>query len=82
MCLAIPALVIERLPDQMARISLDGVTKTISVALVDNVSAGDYVVVHVGHALAKIDPVEAERTLAIFAEAGSLMAREAAEGRS
>ena len=72
MCLAIPALVTAVLPDQMARISLDGVMKTVSVALVEDVAEGDYVIIHVGHALAKIDPEEAERTLALLAEAGML----------
>ena len=72
MCLAIPALVTQLLPDKMARISLDGVMKTISVMLVEDVMPGDYVIVHVGHALAKIDPVEAEHTLALLTEAGVL----------
>jgi hydrogenase expression/formation protein HypC len=74
MCLAIPALVTQLLPDQMARISLDGVMKTISVMLVEDVVPGDYVIVHVGHALAKIDAAEAERTLALLAEATALCA--------
>jgi hydrogenase expression/formation protein HypC len=72
MCLAIPALITELLPDQMARISLDGVTRTISVALVEDLAPGDYVVVHVGHALSKIDAAEAARTLDLLAEAGLL----------
>ena len=72
MCLAIPALVVQTLPDQMARISLDGVMITISIALVEDVAVDDYVIVHVGHALARIDPAEAERTLALLAEAGAL----------
>lgn len=71
MCLAIPALVTELLPDQMARISLDGVTKTISVALVADVQPGDYVILHVGHALARIDADEAQRTLTLLAEIGA-----------
>lgn len=72
MCLAIPALVSELLPDDMARVSLDGVTKEISVAMVDDLAPGDYVIVHVGYALAKIDAEEAEKTLALLAEAGAL----------
>lgn len=72
MCLAIPALVSELLPDAMARVSLDGVTKEISVAMVEGVAPGDYVIVHVGYALAKIDAEEAEKTLALLAEAGAL----------
>jgi hydrogenase expression/formation protein HypC len=77
MCLAIPALITELLPDQMARISLDGVMKTISVALVEDLAPGDYVIVHVGHALSKIDPEEAARTLALLAEYAALAERAA-----
>lgn len=72
MCLAIPALVSELLPDDMAKVSLDGVMKTISIAMVEDVVPGDYVIVHVGYALAKIDADEAEKTLALLAEAGAL----------
>ena len=71
MCLAIPARVTELLADGMARISLDGVTKVVSVALVDDVRVGDYIVLHVGYALARIDEAEAERTLALLREATS-----------
>jgi len=66
MCLAIPARVTELLPEEMAKVNLDGIVKEISLAFVDDVSVGDYVVVHVGHALAKIDPDEAEETLALL----------------
>lgn len=72
MCLAIPALVSELLPDDMARVNLDGVTKEISVAMVEDVTPGDYVIIHVGYALAKIDAEEAQKTLALLAEAGAL----------
>jgi hydrogenase expression/formation protein HypC len=68
-CLAIPVRVVERLDDTNAVVDLDGVRKTISLALVDDVQVGDYVIVHVGHALTKLDPAEAERTLALFASA-------------
>ena len=69
MCLAIPVLVTELLPDDMARVSLDGVVKTVSVALVEDVAIDDYVVLHVGYALAKIDEEEARQTLAFLREA-------------
>ncbi|MCE1235523.1 MAG: HypC/HybG/HupF family hydrogenase formation chaperone [Hyphomicrobiales bacterium] len=78
MCLAIPALVSELLPDGMARVSLDGVAKEISIAMVEDIAVGDYVIVHVGYALAKIDADEAEKTLALLAEAAAL-AKGAAE---
>ena len=54
----------------IALVDLDGVRKEISLALVDDVAPGDYVIVHVGYALTKLDPEEAERTLRLFAEAG------------
>lgn len=68
MCLAVPALVTALLDDNMARINLDGVAMTISTALVKEVKAGDYVIVHVGYALSKIDPEEAQRTLELIDE--------------
>jgi hydrogenase expression/formation protein HypC len=70
MCLAIPVRVVEILPDEMAKVSLDGVIKTVSTALVEDLAVGDYVVLHVGYALSKIDPEEAERTLELLREAG------------
>jgi hydrogenase expression/formation protein HypC len=63
MCLAIPVEVREVLPDDMAKVSLDGVLKVVSTALIEDVKVGDYVVLHVGYALAKIDPEEAQKTL-------------------
>ena len=70
MCLAIPARVVAIPEPGVALVDLSGVQKRISLALVDDVRPGDYVIVHVGYALTRLDPVEAERTLATFAEAG------------
>ncbi len=78
MCLAIPARVVELTGPDMARIDLGGVRKEISLALVEDVRVGDYVIVHVGFALTRLDPDEAERTLATFAEAGLMPATGAA----
>ena len=72
MCLAIPVQVREILPNDMAIVTLDGVSKAVSTALVDDIQIGDYVVLHVGYALAKIDPEEAERTLELLAEVGAI----------
>lgn len=72
MCLAIPAEVTALLPDEMARVALEGVSIEVSIALVGDVAVGDYVVVHVGFALSKIDPKEARETLAWLAEAAAL----------
>ena len=68
MCLAIPARVAEILENDMAIVDLGGVRKEISLALVDDVAVGDYVIVHVGYALNRLDPEEAAKTLALFAE--------------
>ena len=68
MCLAMPARVVEVGAAEQAVIELDGVKKEISLALVDGVQVGDYVIVHVGYALQKLDTEEAEKTLALFAE--------------
>lgn len=70
MCLAIPARVVEVLPGEQAMVELGGVAKQISVALLDAVLPGDYVIVHVGHALARLDPDEAAQTLALMRAAG------------
>jgi hydrogenase expression/formation protein HypC len=73
MCLAIPAQVTELLPDDMARVTLEGVSIDVSIALVEDVAVGDYVVVHVGFALCKIDEAEAQETLALLAEGAVLV---------
>lgn len=71
MCLAIPAEVVELRDGDNAVVDLAGVRKEISLALVDDVAVGDYVIVHVGYALNKLDPEEAAKTLALFAELDS-----------
>lgn len=68
MCLALPSRVVALLDDDQAKVDLGGVTKAVSLSLVEGVEVGDYVIVHVGYALTKVDPVEAEKTLALFAE--------------
>ncbi|KIF81041.1 HypC/HybG/HupF family hydrogenase formation chaperone [Noviherbaspirillum autotrophicum] len=68
MCLAIPVRVVEVRPGQQAVIDLAGVRKEISTALVEDVSVGEYVIVHVGYAIGKVDPDEAQRTLEMFNE--------------
>jgi hydrogenase expression/formation protein HypC len=68
MCLALPAEVVERLDGDEAMVNLGGVRKAISLALVPEAQVGDYVIVHVGHAIGLLDPEEARRTLALFAE--------------
>lgn len=66
MCLAMPAEVIELLPDLHALVNLGGVTKVISLALVENIKPGDFVIIHVGYALTRLDEEEAQKTLQLF----------------
>jgi hydrogenase expression/formation protein HypC len=68
MCLALPARVVELLDAEQAIVDLGGVRKSISIALVPETRVGDYVVVHVGHAIGMLDEDEAQATLALFAE--------------
>lgn len=71
MCLALPAQIVTVEPTrETAIVSLAGVKKEISVTLVDDVAPGDFVLVHVGFALHKLSPEEAERTLRLIREAG------------
>ena len=68
MCLAIPAQVIAMPDAATAVVELGGIRKSISTALLDEVAVGDYVIVHVGYALERLNVAEAEETLRLFAE--------------
>ena len=72
MCLAIPARIVEMPDPENAVVDLGGVRKEVSLALVEDAAVGDYVIVHVGYALQKLDPEEARKTLELFAEMGAL----------
>jgi hydrogenase expression/formation protein HypC len=67
MCLAIPARIEQITDGETAIVDFGGARKSISLALVDDVAVGDYVIVHVGFALHKLDEEEAQRTLELFA---------------
>ncbi|MCU7944428.1 MAG: HypC/HybG/HupF family hydrogenase formation chaperone [Candidatus Thiodiazotropha sp. (ex Cardiolucina cf. quadrata)] len=71
MCLAIPAKVVA-IDEQgeNATVVLGEVKKEVSLALVDDVSVNDFVLIHVGYALNKVCEEEAEKTLRLFAQAG------------
>lgn len=76
MCLAIPARIVEVQDNDIAIVDLGGVRKDVSLALLEDVAVGDYVIVHVGYALTRLDPEEAEKTLALMAEAGLMSTAE------
>jgi hydrogenase expression/formation protein HypC len=69
MCLGIPGRVVKRLDDGLARVDVSGVRRDVSVAFTPEVEPGDWVLVHVGFALARIDEEEAQATLDLLAEA-------------
>jgi len=67
MCLAVPMRVAE-IDESTAICEVDGVRREASLMLLDQVEVGDYVLLHAGFAIEKIDPEEAEKTLAVFRE--------------
>src|SRR5579862_5623895 len=69
MCLGIPAQVVERLDDGLAKVDFGGVRRSVSVAFTPEVGPGDWVLVHVGFALATLDEDEAQATLRLLGEA-------------
>jgi len=73
MCLAIPAKIVEKTAGDNAIVSLDGVKKEVSLALISDAEIGDYVLVHVGYALNTISPAEAEKTLKLMAEMSEMV---------
>jgi hydrogenase expression/formation protein HypC len=79
MCLAIPAQVCELLADDQARVRVGDVIKTVNIALVPDVQPGEFVIIHVGYALDRLDPIAAEQTLVLLRAAGEIQQR---DGRS
>ena len=71
MCHALPVKIVALTGPDTAKVSLGGIIKEVSVALIDDPTPGEYVVLHVGYALSKIDEAEAQRTLALLAAEGS-----------
>lgn len=65
MCLGVPAKILET-GDGAAVVELGGVRREISVMLIDDVSVGEWVIVHAGFAIEKLSEEEAEQTLALF----------------
>lgn len=68
MCLAVPARVIAVIDDQRCRVDLGGIRQEIATSLIEDVTVGEYLIVHVGFALGRIDAGEAERTLRLLAD--------------
>ena len=71
MCLAIPVRITELLDDDRALASAGGIVREIDTALVDDLQVGDYVILHVGYALSKLNEAEAQKTLEAMAAMGA-----------
>ncbi|HKQ76512.1 MAG TPA: HypC/HybG/HupF family hydrogenase formation chaperone [Blastocatellia bacterium] len=73
MCLAIPGRIVEIVDEAngVAKVDVSGVRRNVNVALLDDAGVGDYVLIHVGFALSKVDEKEAEETLRALRELGS-----------
>ena len=80
MCLGIPGQIVEIVdePKQIARVEVSGVRRNVSVALLgaEGVAPGDWVLIHVGFAMSKIDEQEAQETLALLRQMGEVYAEE------
>lgn len=72
MCLAIPSKIIQ-IKNNIGTIDVDGVQRKVSLLLLEDAKIGDYVIVHAGFALHKIDETVAMETLQLLKEAASLM---------
>jgi hydrogenase expression/formation protein HypC len=73
MCLAIPSKIV-RIDSEMAVIDVDGIQREASLLLLEDVKVGDYVIVHAGFAIHKIDEAAAMETLDLLREAMSFAA--------
>ena len=77
MCLAVPGQVmtIENDPLRTGTVSFAGVTKSVSLAMVPEAQVGDYVIVHVGFAIAKLDEAAARRSLELYRDMAEQQSR-------
>jgi hydrogenase expression/formation protein HypC len=76
MCLAVPGKVLEARdsgPNRIAKVGFGGVTRQVYLDFVPEAEVGDYVMVHVGFAISKIDEAEAKRTYELLEEMGALL---------
>ncbi|HDL08120.1 MAG TPA: HypC/HybG/HupF family hydrogenase formation chaperone [Desulfobacteraceae bacterium] len=65
MCIAVPGRV-TKTEGNRADVEFGGVKRYVSLALLENISVGDYLIVHAGFAIHKIDPFEAEESIRLF----------------
>ena len=74
MCLAIPSMIV-KIEDEMATVDVDGVKRKASLLLVEDARVGDYVIVHAGFAIRKVDEEAAQESLRYLREAAEFARR-------
>lgn len=74
MCLAIPGRIVEFVDDEnhLAKVDVGGVRRNVNIALLDDLHLGDYVLIHVGFAMSKVDEKEARETCRLLEEMGEM----------
>jgi hydrogenase expression/formation protein HypC len=78
MCLAIPGQIVEVVDDanQLAKVDVAGVRRNVNIGLLDGGAPGDWVLIHVGFALSKVDEHEAQATLQLLQQMGEAYQQE------
>jgi hydrogenase expression/formation protein HypC len=84
MCLAIPGRILEIVDEvnRLAQVDVAGVRRTVNIGLLDEAGVGDWVLIHVGFALSKVDEQEAQETLALLQGMGDDFETELSELRA
>ncbi|PLX45207.1 MAG: HypC/HybG/HupF family hydrogenase formation chaperone [Deltaproteobacteria bacterium] len=67
MCVAVPGKIISIDEELMATVDFGGSSRDVSISLLEDAAVGEYVIVHAGFALHKVDTKEAEQTIALMA---------------
>ncbi|HEY6332781.1 MAG TPA: HypC/HybG/HupF family hydrogenase formation chaperone [Blastocatellia bacterium] len=73
MCLAIPGKIVEIVDreNDIAKVDVGGVKRNVNIGMLDDIAIGDYVLIHVGFAMSKVDEKEAEETLTLLKDLGA-----------
>jgi hydrogenase expression/formation protein HypC len=84
MCLAIPGRILEIVDEvnRLAQVDVAGVRRTVNIGLLDDAGVGDWVLIHVGFALSKVDEQEAQETLSLLQGMGDDFETELSELRA
>jgi len=72
MCLAVPMRISEIMDNNIAVVEADGAKTRISTALLKNPTIGDFVIIHAGYAIERIDQYEADKRIELFKELAEL----------